>query len=85
MLTPEMKNTMDAICEMAPVMSMMTSPASAQAAAFSTAKDLLRDGEVDAVLYLVENYPDIMEQIQKPDSQDDFLTSLLNMLEGEEG
>ena len=85
MLTTEMKNSIDDICEAAPVMSMVVNPVFPQAAAFCVAKDLLRDGEVDAALSLLENYPDSRERVQKPDSQDDFLTGLLNTLESEEG
>lgn len=86
MLTTEMKNTVDAICAISELMVQSgVNPLCTMASAFSTAKEFLNDGDVDAALYLLEKHKDYSTAIEATVKTMEALSMFENLFGEDEG
>lgn len=59
MLNAKVKNSVDGICAMAPMMADIGNPFVVTVAAFDTAREMVNRGEVEGAIYLLKTFPDL--------------------------
>lgn len=71
------KRDLDEIIKIAPMMAALTTPATALAAAFCTARDMANKGDNEGAMYLLKNHPTFGAETLSGADMDSFFKSLL--------